>query len=49
MASKRGNGRQAVRNGNGAPGWILFGSGVVIGAFALSSPATHRQFADPGL
>ncbi|HET6905727.1 MAG TPA: SPOR domain-containing protein [Rhodanobacteraceae bacterium] len=32
MASKRGNGRQAVRNGNGAPGWILFGSGVVIGA-----------------
>jgi cell division protein FtsN len=32
MASKRGNGRQAVRNGNGAPGWILFGSGVVVGA-----------------
>src|SRR5690348_2381930 len=32
MASKRGNGRQAVRNGNGAPGWILFGSGLVIGA-----------------
>lgn len=32
MASKRGNGRQAVRNGNGAPGWILFGAGVVVGA-----------------
>lgn len=32
MASKRGNGRQAVRNGNGAPGWILFGGGVVVGA-----------------
>ena len=32
MASKRGNGRQAVRNGNGASGWILFGSGVVVGA-----------------
>jgi cell division protein FtsN len=32
MASKRGNGRQAVRNGNGAPGWILFGSGLVVGA-----------------
>jgi cell division protein FtsN len=32
MASRRGNGRQAVRNGNGAPGWILFGSGVVVGA-----------------
>jgi cell division protein FtsN len=32
MASRRGSGRQAVRNGNGAPGWILFGSGVVVGA-----------------
>jgi cell division protein FtsN len=32
MASKRGNGRQAVRNGNGAPGWILFGAGLVVGA-----------------
>jgi cell division protein FtsN len=32
MASKRGNGRQAVRNGSGASGWILFGSGVVVGA-----------------
>jgi cell division protein FtsN len=32
MARKRGNGRQAVRNGNGAPGWILFGAGLVVGA-----------------
>ncbi|HET9835967.1 MAG TPA: SPOR domain-containing protein [Rhodanobacteraceae bacterium] len=32
MASKRGSGRQAVRNGNGAPGWILFGAGLVVGA-----------------
>lgn len=31
MAARRGNGRQAVRNG-GAPGWALFGSGVIVGA-----------------
>ncbi|HEY3520775.1 MAG TPA: SPOR domain-containing protein [Rhodanobacteraceae bacterium] len=29
--AKRGNGRQAVRNG-GAPGWALFGGGVIVGA-----------------
>lgn len=32
MASKRGNGRQAVRSGSSVPGWVLFGSGVVVGA-----------------
>jgi cell division protein FtsN len=31
MAARRGNGRQAVRNG-GAPGWALFGGGVIVGA-----------------
>jgi cell division protein FtsN len=31
MAARRGNGRQAVRNG-GAPGWMLFGGGVIVGA-----------------
>lgn len=31
MASKRGNGRQAVRSGDGVPGWILFGAGLVVG------------------
>ncbi|HXS73818.1 MAG TPA: SPOR domain-containing protein [Rhodanobacteraceae bacterium] len=31
MASKRGNGRQAVRSNGGVPGWILFGAGLVVG------------------
>ncbi|MGH8212745.1 MAG: SPOR domain-containing protein [Rhodanobacteraceae bacterium] len=31
MAARRGNGRQAVRNG-GTPGWLLFGGGVIVGA-----------------
>ncbi|MBS0431352.1 MAG: SPOR domain-containing protein [Proteobacteria bacterium] len=30
MANKRGNGRQAVRNG-GVPGWMLFGGGLIAG------------------
>src|SRR5579883_397479 len=29
--ARRGNGRQAVRNG-GTPGWALFGGGVIVGA-----------------
>ena len=29
--TRRGNGRQAVRNG-GTPGWVLFGGGVIVGA-----------------
>ena len=32
MASRRGNGRQAVRSNGGAPGWALFGGGVIVGA-----------------
>src|SRR5579885_1518991 len=31
MAARRGNGKQAVRNG-GTPGWALFGGGVIVGA-----------------
>ncbi len=31
MATVKRNGRQAVRNG-GAPGWALFGGGVIVGA-----------------
>lgn len=43
MANKRGNGRQAVRNG-GAPGWMLFGGGLIAGV-ALCALAVWGGYA----
>ena len=40
---KRGNGRQAIRSG-GAPGWALFGGGVVVGV-VLCALAVYGGYA----